>query len=84
MPGMRTNLFMVFAVRSRNCSMLSPDRIVIWTFGMESVAVSVGGSEPPERGKRSVRAAFVAAFSNLSKTLEQCGIHRVAGNTHQW
>lgn len=27
-PGMRTSLFMVFAVRSRNCSMLRPERMV--------------------------------------------------------
>lgn len=26
MPGMRTSLFMVLAVKSRNCSMLSPVR----------------------------------------------------------
>jgi len=61
-PGMRTSLFMVFAVRSRNCSILRPEVIRICILGMEMVDVSEFSSL--ERGYRIARAALVADDSN--------------------
>lgn len=59
-PGMRTSLFMVFAVRSRNCCRLRPDLMRTWTLGIDSFA----SSELLVSGKRMVLAAFAAAASN--------------------
>lgn len=64
MPGTRTSLFMRLAVRSRNGSKFSPERNVIWTFGIVSAALSVRSSDVPAKGKSIVRAALAAAFSN--------------------
>lgn len=66
MPGIRTNLFIVLAVRSRNWSILRPDLRVTCTLGMDWEAASVRSSEPLASGKRMVRAALVAAFSNCN------------------
>lgn len=44
-PGIRTSLFMVLAVRSRNCSMLRPDRSVTWILGIASSAAALRSSE---------------------------------------
>ena len=61
-PGIRTSLFIVFAVRSRNCNMLRPEVIRIWILGIEVVDVS--GFSSLDRGYKIARAAFVADSSN--------------------
>lgn len=61
-PGIRTSLFIVFAVRSRNCSMLRPEVIRIWILGIE--VVDVCGFSSLERGYKIARAALVADNSN--------------------
>ena len=61
-PGMRTSLFIVFAVRSRNCNMLRPEVMRICILGMEVVDVS--GFSSLERGYKMARAALVADDSN--------------------
>lgn len=68
MPGMRTSLFMVLAERSRNCCRFSPDLIMICMDGIEKAGdvEEDGSSVSLLRGKRMVRAAFVAAFSNCA------------------
>lgn len=63
-PGMRTSLFMVFAERSRNCCKFKPDLMRICIEGIDKEAASRVASDPDARGKRIVRAAFVAADSN--------------------
>lgn len=65
-PGIRTSLFMVFADKSRNCWRLSPDLTSTCMDGMEREAASDVASDPDARGKRMVRAAFVAADSNCT------------------
>ena len=65
MPGIRTSLFMVFAVRSRNRCMLKPERMVIWILGTVWRAASARWSDVLASGKRIDLAALVAAFSNL-------------------
>lgn len=67
-PGMRTSLFKMFAVRSRNCSMLRPEVIRVWIFGMETVDASEFSSL--ERGYKIARAAFVADDSNYWVDIE--------------
>lgn len=66
MPGMRTSLFIVSAVRSRNRCMLNPDWMVIWILGMEWRAASARSSDVLASGKRIDLAALVAAFSNFA------------------
>lgn len=61
-PGIRTSLFIVFAVRSRNCNMLRPEVIRIWILGIEVVDVS--GFSSLDRGYKIARAALVADSSN--------------------
>jgi len=61
-PGMRTSLFIVPAVRSRNCSMLRPEVMRICILGTEVVDVS--GFSSLERGYRIARAALAADNSN--------------------
>lgn len=65
-PGTRTNLFIQFAVRSRNWRMLSPDLSVNCIFVIDCKVASTPPAVVPARGKRMVRAAFVAAFSNCA------------------
>lgn len=61
-PGIRTSLFIMFAVRSRNCNMLRPEVIRIWILGMEVAGAS--GFSSLERGYKIARAALVADDSN--------------------
>lgn len=67
-PGMRTSLFIMFAVRSRNCSMLRPEVMRIWIFGVEIFDAS--GFSSLERGCKIARAALVADDSNYWVNLE--------------
>lgn len=66
MPGIRTSLFILSAVRSRNRCMLNPDRVVIWILGMAWRAASARSSDVLARGKRIDLAALVVAFSNFT------------------
>lgn len=68
-PGMRTSLFIVLAVRSRNCNMLRPEVMRTWIFGIEMVEVS--GFSSLERGYNIPRAALVADVSNYRVDYEQ-------------
>lgn len=61
-PGMRTSLFIMLAVRSRNCNMLRPEVIRIWIVGIEMFDASEFSSL--ERGYKIARAALVADDSN--------------------
>lgn len=67
MPGIRTSLFIVSAVRSRNRRMLNPDWMAIWILGIDWSAASARSSDALARGKRIDLAALVAAFSNFEK-----------------
>lgn len=57
---------MVFAVSPRNCNRFKPDLMEICILGIVCEAASARSSEPPASGKRIVRDAFVAAFSNFN------------------
>jgi len=67
-PGMRTSLFIVFAVRSRNCSMFRPEVMRICIVGI--VVVDVSGFSSLEIGYRIARAALVADNSNYQVVCE--------------
>ena len=84
MPGTRTSLLITSAVSSRNCSMFSPERMVIWTRGIASSMISFCcWSDCFMRGNSIDRAARVAAFSNYA-ALSDLILQYNETITHQW
>jgi len=73
MPGIRTNLFIVSAVRSRKRCMLNPDWMITWILGIDWRAASARSSDVFAKGKRIDLAALVAAFSNFAKHEQERG-----------